>query len=342
MRPNGIALARWPAYFLLALGLMVICEPRTDLNPRSRLPDMILGTAWRPYVKRTLVGWTVRATTAAIPRGAQMALATRVERSPFLVDRWRWQPGFATWFALVFAIHLGSLVLFAWAFERWFAIVSGAGPTAAFVAGLAGLALLPLHFGYQNFVYDFPALALFTLGLLFLARRSWIAFYVLWPIGLLNKETFLLLAVVFAAFESDRMPRRELARHVAAQLALALVVLLALAWIFRANPGPPIEYHLARNLRMNPPPRQLLHDVLYWGFVIFALSGWRTAPRLTAATLGVGALLFGSTLFFGFLGEYRDFYEAWPLVLGLALVSLARFRPRARATFRAARDPARA
>ena len=312
---------RWPLYLGIALGLMAVAAPRTSLNPRSLLPDMVRGTAWRPYVKRALVGVMVRAADSVIPARARDALRDRVESTPLLRERLGWEPAHATWFALVFLIHLVSLMIFAAALARWLALSLELGPVPAILVAAAGLALLPLHFGYQNFIYDFPGLALFTLGLVFLWERRWTAFYVLWPLGILNKETFVLLACVFFVREWRVMARGVLVRHLAAQAAVTLAVALTLGWVFRANPGPPLEWHLMRNLSLRPPPRQLVHDAVYWGFVAFAFFGWKEKRPLAGATLAVGGVLLATTLFFGFLGEYRDFYEAWPLLAAMAVHS---------------------
>lgn len=321
LRPHALGLLRWPVYPLLALGLMVVAGPRTSLNPRSTLPGMVQGTAWRPYVKRALVGVVVRAGDVVIPGSAKDALSAAVERSPLLRDRLKWESAHATWFALVFAIHLASLVLFAAAFERWLARSLGFSAAWALAGGILALALLPLHFGYQNFVYDFPGLALFTLGLVLNGESRWGALALLWPIGMLNKETFVLLVPVFLAMRWGRLSGAAIARQLAVQAALTLLVVVALGIAFRANPGPPIEWHLMRNLTLHPPARQLIHDAAYWGFVVIAFLGWKRDRRLAAATLAVMAVLFGTTLFFGYLGEYRDFYEAWPLLLAMALTT---------------------
>lgn len=315
---------RWPAagwwliYLALALAIMCVAGPRTSLNPRSLLPDQVRGTAARPYVKRALVGLIVRGADALVPAATHSALDSTVARTPFLRDRLRWEPEHATWFALVFAIHLVSLTLFAAAFARLLIAALGAGAASAAWGGALGLALVPIHFGYQNFVYDFPGLALFTLGLVFLQERRWRAFYLLWPLGLLNKETFVLIAPVFAITQWRSLRRRSLAAHLAAQAVSFVAIWAALAWAFRANAGTALEWHLFRNLSLHPPARQLVHDALYVGFWVFAFARWRKQRTLAAATLAVGGTLFATTLFFGFLGEYRDFYEAWPLVATMA------------------------
>ena len=186
------------------------------------------------------------------------------------------------------------------------------------------LALVPVHFGYQNFIYDFPVLALFTLALVFLVERRWRAFYLLWPVGLLNKETFILLLPVLLVTCWRELPLRALAKHAAAQIVTFLLFGLVLAWVFRANRGTALEWHLYRNLSLEAPLRQRLHDLIYCGFWVFAFLWGGEKRMLAVATLAVGGALFTTTLFFGFLGEYRDFYEAWPLVALMAAHTVVR------------------
>ncbi len=310
---------RWPLFLALAVGIMAVAGPRTSLNPRSTLPGMVEGTAWRPYVKRALVGVVVRALEAPVPLPAREAVAARVAASPRLRDRLGWEPEHALRFALVFALHVAALTAFAAFLSRWLAAALGLGPAAAALAGAGGLAMVPIHFGYQNFVYDFPALALFTLGLALVWERRWTALALLWPVGMLNKETFVLLLPVLVLREWGSKPRGPLMRRVALLAGITAVVAGAVAWAYRANPGTQVEWHLLRNLTLRPPPRQLFHDAVYWGFALFAfVAGWRRRD-LRLAAFAVMGILFGTTLFLGYLGEYRDFYEAWPLLWSLAV-----------------------
>jgi len=316
-------LGRWIAFVALAMVLMLIEGPRTSLNPRSTVPNMVDGTAARPYVKRAMVGMIVRGLRVIAPAEFRTGFANTVRQSGLLHGRLRWEPAHALEFALVFFIHLAALTGFAAALEWWLRTGIGASSGLAFTGALAGLVLLPLHFGYQNFIYDFPGLALMTAGICLIAARRWMLLYLLWPIGVLNKETFVLLIPIFLVFEGSRMSAVSLRRHVLAQVSISAVVILGLAVAFRSNPGPPLEHHFVRNITLHPPPRQLFHDLAYWGFVGFSLVGWRVNPRLTAATLITLGILFVTTLFFGFLGEYRDFYEAWPLLIAGMLIAAA-------------------
>lgn len=323
--PRAPSLAtRTILFALAALFPLLYAAPRTSINPRSLLPDMIEGTAHRPYVKRVLVPWTVRVLDAAFPAGAREALAGAVARSPALSGFLRWTPEHAAWFLLVFLLHAAALVAFGFGMERLARDALGFGARAAAGVAAATVFLVPLHFGYQNFLYDFPALALFAFGLAFLYRRRWGAYYALWPIGLLNKETYVLMLVAFVLVERERRTPADLLQHLAAQAGIAVVVLGALAVLYSHTPGSTVEFHLWRNLAHRPGPSQLRRDLAYWGFALFAIvGGWRLT-HIRRPLLGIGAVLLGTTFFLGYLGEYRDFYEAYPLLALLAAGTVER------------------
>jgi hypothetical protein len=307
---------RWSGalYACLALAILLWAAPRTSLNRRSLLPEMVEGTAWRPYVTRTLVPIVVRGADALLPAGVRAGLQGFVTRHPDLAAHLGWRPEHASWYALVFVLHGLSLLLFALAFRRLVERTFRVDAATASVAAAGALALVPIHFGYQNFLYDFPALALFTLGLVLLAGSARWRFYLLWPVGLVNKETFALLTLVFLLRERSRLPRAHLLAHAGLQLASACGIWLALGWVFRGTPGAPVEWHLHHNLTHIPAPRQLLHDVVYWGAWAGGLLFRQEKRALVAQALVVGGVLVGTTFFLGYMGEYRDFYEAWPLL----------------------------
>lgn len=304
----------WPLYALLACVLLSVAAPRTSLYKRALLPDMVAGTAWRPYVKRALVPLVVRGADALLPPAVRSAIGEQVRLHPILTRRLGWESGHASWYVLVFILDGLSLFGFALAFRRLARRTFELDGVTASLAAAGALALLPIHFGYQNFVYDFPDLALFTLGLAFIAAGERSRFYVLWPLGLLNKETFVLLVPLFALRERERLPHGRLLAHVGVQLAVAAGAWLALGWTFRHNPGAPLEWQLPHNLTHHPSPRQLLHDLVYWGAWVGGLLFWRRKRLLVGAALVVVGALVVITFFFGFMGEYRAFYEAWPLL----------------------------
>jgi hypothetical protein len=315
------------AWMIAALPVLLWAAPNTSLYKRSLLPEMVDGTAYRPYVQRVLVPGIARAGEAIAGPSVRAAAARVTSRTPFLRDRLRWVPDRAVAFAVVLCVHFLALVAFAWGFYALASATWTVGPALSAVAATAAVLLVPLHFGYQNYVYDFSALALFTWGLVLVRRRSWGAFAVLWPIGLLNKETFVLVSPVFVRrfrAVNGRIPWAWLALT----WSVAVVIVLGLWLAFRHTPGEHVEFHLLRNLAYHPSLKQLRRDVAYVAFWVFACWGWRAKRPLIGDALYVGAVLFVSTFFLGFIGEWRDFYEVFPIGLLLALHTALRIAGR--------------
>lgn len=317
--------ARYALLLLGSLALLLWVAPRTSIFTRALLPDMVQGTAYRPYVKRTLVAIVVRAVDAATPAALDDGLARFVAAHPRLARLTGWKPEHANWYVAVFAVHWLSLFGFALAFRALAASLIELKPAAADLAALGALCFVPIHFGYQNFVYDFPNLALWTAGLLPLVRRNRPAYYLLLPLGLLNKETFVLMIVLFWIYESRRLGRGVLMRHLALQVVLATAILGAVGIAYRHQPGGEVEWHLARNMHYVPKPKQLLHDLVYWSFVAWGLLWLREKRALATLAFSVAGPLLLIAVFIGFFGEYRAFYDAYPLLAVMALHTTIRF-----------------
>jgi hypothetical protein len=315
-------------FALLACVPLVRNAPHTATYPRALLTDMIAGTAHRPYVKRALIPLVVRGLDALLPESIRRMVAAETVAHPDRARRLGWSEDHTTWRVLVFVLHGVALVLFAVFFRRLLRATFAIGEPAALIAAAIALLLVPIHFGYANFLYDYPALALFTIGLALLAERRRTLFYGLWPIGLLNKETFVLLAIVFWITQTDLPPARRV-RPVIALIAFAAALWVLLGWVYRRDPGAPLEWHLARNLAYVPSPRLIVHFAVYVGLWIYAFLWWREKRALALETLVVGGALIGATLFLGFVDEFRDYYEAYPLLALMAAHTTLRLLHRA-------------
>jgi hypothetical protein len=324
------------SYALIALIPLLWAAAHSNLNSRATLEGMVRGTAYRPYVYRTLTPRLVGALDALLPARARAAADSLIARSPLPRDRWKWPAADGTWFAWNFLIQWLALVLFASSFERLAGAANGLSgrvprlAPAAFPLAALALAGVPLHFGFQNFVYDFPELALFTLALALLAERRWLPYLAAFTLAMINKETSVLLGGVFVIWARTEMPKSRLVAFGILQAVIAAAAVLTIRAAYAQAPGEPLEFHLARNLHYHPVLRQLRHDVIYAAFWIAAACGTRLQPRVAIAALLTGGALLGFMMFFGFLGEYRDFYEVYPLAALLVAGLVMESRPRAR------------
>ncbi|MEL6615865.1 MAG: hypothetical protein AAFQ43_09010, partial [Bacteroidota bacterium] len=180
----------------------------------ARMADLAAGEATLPFQYRALVPFLVGA-MASVPGLAAVPLAG-------LFGAVEAVAAFAAW----------------WAFRRFLA-PHVEGPTGA----LALLLFVPLALGLASpwrynaiyFPWDTVSVAVFTLGLALMQEKRWVAFYVLFVVGTVNRETtcFLTLALVLGGLGRQRLG--PLAAHGAAQLALWLGVKAALGAAYASN-----------------------------------------------------------------------------------------------------------
>jgi len=299
------------------MALVVFSGEGIDAYYRSRLVEMVRGTAYRPYVYRVLVPGAARVATLLTPAGTRSMLV-----GAFRAWSWRpdgWDPDHAPEYASVLLLMTISLVGFVGAMRAMFDVVFADNSKGA-ATTLTALAVLPIFFGpFSRQIYDFTTLWLFTLGLTFIADARWRRFAVLFPIACLNKETAILLTLVFCVYglrhRSAAVPFRLLLTY---QLIVFGVIRIALLYAFRNNPGSPVEVHLFdHNLQV------FLHP--WWvskRFVIAVLAtgvgvvGWKHKPTfLRDAALSLIPVLGLMGVTVGQVDEIRAYYEIYPVVI---------------------------
>jgi hypothetical protein len=312
--------------FLLTAGVLtatVFLGEGIDAYYRSRLPDMVHGTAWRPYVTRALVPAAARVGEAALPASARSALSE-------VFSTWRgrpdgWQSQHAADYVFVVAIMAASLVGFAFALRDLFGVVFGARAGAASATALAALAAVPLFLGpFSRQIYDFTTLWLFTAALAAMARGRWGTFLVLFALATINKETSILLTLVFAIHSIRAYPRSSVVSLLVAQLLMFLVIRGTLAYVFRDNPGGAVELHLFDHNQyvLLHPLEMSKRPLVLAGAGVVGAWRWRRKPPLlrdALVTLAPVLLLVGVTV--GQLDEIRAYYEIYPVVVLLVAES---------------------
>ncbi|AVR97168.1 hypothetical protein C9I28_17110 [Pseudoduganella armeniaca] len=187
----------------------------------------------------------------------------------------------------------------------------------AFTAQFLALAMWAPTVSYYTF-YDIGIVAVYALALFCLFQRRFGAYLVIFALGTYNHENslFLMAACLFAWF--SRMPMRQLAALLAAQLALYILVRLSL---FHTLPTHAAwqSGKLAQNVEMilHTPGRVMtsLAPLLLW--YAAAAAGLRTAPvMLRRATIILPCLVLTSIVV-GQLNEARLFNAFIPVTVAL-------------------------
>jgi len=318
--------ALYLAYLIVAaIPLSVsIFRPGITGYERAVFEDMIYGKAHKPFVKRQLVPLIVRGTTHLIPGPTKTFLQKKFSQSK-LINQLGWTPEYASEFLLALLIMYGSLIGFLVVLRLFILYFLNISSTLSHIAVLAVGLGLPCTFVYKVYIYDFTQLLLFTACLLLLYQQRWHLFYPIYILACLNKETSILLPVVFLSCFTTNALKRPGLWHLLSQIIIGLGIYSLIGYIFRDNPGGAIEWHLRHNIAR---PFIIsgfgkLRLIIFILFILLSLSKLHQAPvflkRSLIATLPPLMCL---AFLFGHFDELRDYYEALPLIYTLTLVAI--------------------
>ncbi len=333
MRTIGSFIERsWIPALALSLAVtawIVFVGEGIDAYYRSRLVDMVHGTAYRPYVYRVLVPGLAHVGTILMPASLASALTSAFEA-------WRgrpadWPPAHAADYLLVIAIMAASLIGFGAAMRSFSQTVFSARPIVHALIALTAIAGLPLTFGpFSRQIYDFTTLCLFTWCLVFMAQRRWIAFAIAFVLACLNKESSILLVLVYVisvARTRSGLSRAEAVSLFVYQLAIFALVRSAVVYAFRDNPGDTVEIHLVgHNQYVLLHPLEMSKRLLLLIAVAIAGAwGWSDKPpflRRTFIVLAPALVVMGVTV--GMVDEIRAYYEVYAVVVLMATHTVLR------------------
>lgn len=177
-----------------------------------------------------------------------------------------------------------------------------------------GVILFMGVFFHERKVYDLATAFFFAVCLALMVRMDWAGYFVAFAFGCLNRETMVLLAMVFAVHYWGRMGRRLWVLVMLQQAFLFVGTRIALMAIFADAPGSMAWMRLGENL-------QWLFDHPFWlgvHWVVFVGVMWIVIRHESQFVREAGWVLMvalvGLYLVFGWVGEVRVFAEGWALM----------------------------
>ena len=298
----------------------------------AAFPDMIYGEATRPYVYRTLLPSTVRALAIVSERAfglAGMDLSVHpISRfggrllgatgAPAAAMQYSHEYGIC---ALVIA---ACFIGFARALRRLILHFYPEYPRfVSHLAPILALMAIPLlFFRYGNHMYDPMTLLVFTLSGYLIAKRRHLLYLAVFPLASLNKESAILLILVFLVREAGVMPRRRLALLSLWQFLSFALIKSWLTYTFKGNPGTFVDFHLLDHnaMLLGDPGFYLKTLAVVMPMAILVGHRWSDKPLFLRRSLVFCSVpLLGLAIFLGFADELRGYYELYPFVLLLAI-----------------------
>jgi hypothetical protein len=323
--------------------IMFVIFPGINDNKPSMFADSIYGKADKPYVYRTLLPTTVRILSTTIPESVRNSLSEKIESDVSLnklFKKLKWEKEFVVEYSFAMILMFLSLWGFSIAVRYLFYLFFSSPGWFADSVSILALLGLPTMFQYTSFLYDFPLLFLFTLGLIFLYKQDWKTFLIIFVIGCFNKETTILLTMVFYFYYKTKLNKDLIKKLLIAQVAAFSLIKIFLFIIFKDNPGTFVEFHLVdHNLRLLTGydltlAASLLGFLLtgydltlaasLLGFVLLVFYKWKEKPDFIKTSLLAFIPLVFLSLFLGYIDELRDYYEVYPSVIILISYSIGR------------------
>ena len=314
-------------YVLIAF---VKLPPINGYKP-AMFSEMVDGTAWKPFVYRTLLPTTVRLISEVIPDEVHKTLTEKVEsnKSAMLVlEKFKWESEFITEYLVAMVLMYFTLLGFVFAFRRLFDEIYSSPLWFKNIISIILLLAIPAMFQpqYSNYIYDFSSLFLFTLGLLLLRQKKWRYFLILFFISCFNKETVILLTMIFAIhfYKDAEISRKLYYQLIAAQLMIFAAIKILLYILFMNNPGGFVEFHLIDRNYLLFNGYSLTTFVVLLIIFLSIFSKWNEKPKFLKDALWIAVPLLILTFFFGFFDELRDYYEVFPIVVLLISFNIAK------------------
>ena len=293
---------------------------------RARFPDMIYGKAYKPWVFRALLPITVRGITYLVPDSIKAQARDYANESITVKETLGWDPDYFPEYVIALLVMFLSLLGFAFALRCLFSENYESPGMVKELVPVFALLGLPVFFRYYSYIYDFPTLFFFTLGLLLIVRNRWYVYYPVFILGCINKETTILLTVIFAihAFKKGENKNR-IAWHVGLQCLIFFMIKFILMIIYKDNPGWFVcsgIWFLSRNMQKIAMLYTVPNLVCYSVIAVLIFYRWSSKPAFLKQGLWIIIPLVLLAMYMGYVDELRDYYEIYPIIFLLMTHSI--------------------
>ena len=290
----------------------------------AKFSEMIYGTAHKPFVCRALIPILTRGVKEIIPHRVEVTLQ-QSKLMKLLAEKFNISSSYSTELVIVlfwqifflysFFITLFSLV------NKIYLIDERNRKLPEIIVGLSVI-FLPLFFHSYAHLYDFPQLFLFTAGVYAIYTKNIKTLYLLMPISMLNKETSVLLIIVYVFYGIfNSKPKTKLLLNAFVLLCISAIIKLLLNALFKQNPGPIVmnqlkEYNIPQITRIGALLRTYQRGLgILLLLLILPLEKHLKPKSLFLSTVAIFLIELTSGFLWGRISEFRIFYETFPLLM---------------------------
>lgn len=317
----------WLGAFAFVFSLWLFHGHSFNTFPPAKAELATYGGAARPYSARVLVPWTVRLLLAPIPRQTRRDLVEgwaaehpAIDRSLAFFDSNR---SFALELALTILLDAAALAGFMLVLRKLFRSLYASSAWVERSAPVVAVLLLPLFFArFGHFLYDFPALFLFTAALWLVRERRTARLALVLFLGALNKESMALALVVCVLDELGGAPRPRRALRLGG-LTLAVIAARILAMVLSQPAATIAEQNTWLRSYFSTNVSAFVRDPFLFDpgrlaallvFLLLILAGYRRKPAFLRRILPVAVPFLALYVWGSLWGEIRALYELVPIL----------------------------
>lgn len=344
-------------YLLTAIFIISLIKSPGLVNKRAGVIPMTNFEAQKPFQYRILLPCIIKSIEYITPDFIEDAVNNIIpdtadselkSETPNLHDDKTYKiSDYVFRIALFFILNITALTLFLFTIRQFAIALSISSERFCNLIPIGMVVVLPIYFNFGNFMYDFSHLFLFTLGLLLLYKSQWKAYVIIYTLALLNKETAMLLPIVFAISNYAQISQRKFYSLLIIQAGIFIFIKAILYLIFLDNPGSVVEHHLVWNLNhlsqlasyfqfepigkgiffpayINIPLPRGLNLIMFAIIVLAVLYGWREKSMFLKKSSIIIIILFIMGLNMGHINELRSYYAALPVVYLLSISGIVK------------------
>lgn len=283
---------------------------KIDGYERAMFDEMIIGRAHKPFVYRCFIPVLTKGTYYILPEQIKHSLNILSEKKHFV----------SPYFFLTAIFWYLSILGFAFSLKKLAQFIYNLKEFISLTIAIIGVAGIPIFFKYYSYIYDLPQLFLFTLSLYFLVKARWNFYLLALFLSTMNKETSILLIFVFFIHYKNILSNSLFRRLLKYQFLIFISVTLLIRLYFYNNPGTLVEFQLFHNLSLEPYSVSQFISFIIIGIAIY--FDWENKPHFLRSAFYMIIPLLLLTLFLGFIDEYRDYYEVYPVIILLVFHSI--------------------
>ncbi len=323
-------------YFSLSLGVYcaILSGGSFDRSSRANVEKMIEGTAHRPFVYRRLVPELAKGIDNITPNRMKNKLIEKLR----ILDNYIGE-GFSELFIgknSQYAYQNATIVvmgaiLITFSGLLWCRMLREIFGYPSYICWLIPpfgiVSLYPIMILHGPYVYDPMTLFSFTMATYGLCTRRRGVYYFSFLVALLNKETSLLLPILFLFSFINFYKSKWIILESAVQILVWFAWRTYLITIYAQNPGSNMEFHLlGYNLEFFA-HFQIFKHLRFWGIlmaaVVFTAYEWRQKPLCFRRLLIVSLLfLLPFHITFAWIDEFRGLLEIYTLIFLLSTYTL--------------------